>query len=191
MLTSINPLGERARKQNFTVTVLFYLIGSVLGGAAIGLVGGTVGSILPAGSWRLAAVVGVTIAGAWLDYTEYVPFSIHRQVDENWLTRYRGWVYGLGFGFQLGLAIVTIITSASVYTTIALAVLVGSVKWGIVIGIAFGVARGLVIFKTTQVHDHSSLRGLMRSLQGGLPNAKRLTVGAQLTMTVAAVAAMI
>jgi hypothetical protein len=28
--------------------------------------------------------------------------SWQRQVDERWLTTYRGWVYGAGFGFQLG-----------------------------------------------------------------------------------------
>lgn len=30
-----------------------------------------------------------------------------RQVDEDWLARYRGWVYGAGFGTQLGLGVVT------------------------------------------------------------------------------------
>ena len=40
-------------------------------------------------------------------------------VHEQWLTRYRGWVYGVGFGAQLGFGLVTIITSAMAGTTSA------------------------------------------------------------------------
>lgn len=191
MLTSINPLGERARNQNFKLTVLWYLVGSALGGAVIGLAGGVFGMLLPPGSWRLALVLLVAFGGAFLDFTERVPFTIHRQVDEDWLSRYRGWVYGLGFGFQLGLGLVTIITSASVYTTVALAVLVGSWMWGIIIGSTFGIIRGLVILRVVRVHDHSALRGLMRALQGGLSKAKRMAVATQLIVVVATVTVMI
>ena len=38
-----------------------------------------------------------------------------RQVNERWLDEYRGWVYGLGFGAQLGLGVTTVITSAATY----------------------------------------------------------------------------
>ena len=37
-----------------------------------------------------------------------------RQVDERWLDRYRGWVYGVGYGSQLGLGIVTVVIVAFV-----------------------------------------------------------------------------
>ena len=36
-----------------------------------------------------------------------------RQVNEDWMARYRGWAYGAGFGLQLGLGVVTIVTTAS------------------------------------------------------------------------------
>ena len=40
-----------------------------------------------------------------------------RQVDERWLHRYRGWVYGVGFGFQLGFGLLTVVTTSTVYLT--------------------------------------------------------------------------
>ena len=41
-----------------------------------------------------------------------------RQVNERWLDEYRGWVYGLGFGAQLGLGVSTVVSSAATYVAI-------------------------------------------------------------------------
>lgn len=187
MLSSINPLGERARRQTFWVTVAWYLVGSLLGGAVIGAASGFAGSLLPSGTWRAVAAIAVCAIGAGLDLAGRQPPSIHRQVDENWLTRYRGWVYGLGFGFQLGLGVVTIVTTASVYTTIALAVLTGSVAWGAAIGVVFGVTRAAAIFLVVHATNPESLRGVLRRLQDRLSAARLLTVGAQAVAAVTAV----
>jgi hypothetical protein len=186
MLSSINPLGERARGQSFWVTVSWYVTGSVLGGLALGAIGGTVGSLLPAGDWRLAGVILACLAGAALDFSGRRPPSIHRQVDENWLGKYRGWVYGLGFGLQLGLGVVTIVTTASVYTVVAVSVLIGSPGFGALIGGIFGLARSLVIVRVARVRDPGSLRRMMRRLQDGLPMASGLVIGAQLLVVLIA-----
>lgn len=186
MLSSINPLGERARRQRFWNTVGWYLLGSLVGGVALGSFSGLVGSGLPAGSWRAFAVIVVSLVGVWLDIVDRQPLSIHRQVDENWLTKYRGWFYGLGFGFQLGLGVVTIITTASVYTTIALAVLSGSPVLGAIVGGVFGLARGVAIFLVAGAHDPSALRRALRRLQDGQPRARRLVVGAQIVVALGA-----
>lgn len=179
MLSSINPLGERARRQRFWLTVGWYFLGSAAGGISIGLVSGFAGSLLPSGTWRAVAAIAVCVIGAALDFAGRQPPSIHRQVDEQWLSRYRGWVYGLGFGFQLGLGIVTIVTTASVYTTIALAILTGSVAWGAVIGAVFGTARAVAILLVVHADNPDSLRGVMRRLQSRVSVARFLTVGAQ------------
>ena len=57
MLSSINPLGERTRGQRFWVTVSWYVAGSAVGGITLGGLGGILGSWLPAGNWRLVAVI--------------------------------------------------------------------------------------------------------------------------------------
>lgn len=186
MLSSINPLGERARRNRFGVTAAWYLLGSVLGGLAAGSAWGYLGSLLPEGRWRVVGVIAVALAGAILDLTGVEPPSIHRQVDEDWLGRYRGWVYGLGFGFQLGLGVVTIVTTASIYATFIIIALIGSPPLGALIGSIFGVSRALMITRVAHVRDPGSLRGVMRELQGGIKVANLLAVSAQMIAVVAA-----
>src|SRR4051794_16357363 len=103
MLTSISPLGERARGNRWSVTVAAYLLGSLLGGAALGALLGAVGELLLGPLPLIAA--GVCVAAAAADLAGLLPRG-SRQVDETWLNRYRGWVYGFGFGAQLGVGVV-------------------------------------------------------------------------------------
>src|SRR3954470_9223158 len=136
MLSSISPLGERARAARWGLTVTAYVVGSLLGGTAIGAVAGAVGAALPR-TWLTSpaavwAVVALLLVGLVLDLRSgsQGPPSWRRQVDEAWLARYRGWVYGLGFGLQLGLGVVTIVTSSTVYATVVLAAVTGSGRTG-------------------------------------------------------------
>ena len=49
---------------------------------------------------------------------------IHRrQVNERWLDQYRPWVYGAGFGWQIGTGLSTYITTAAVYLMVVLGAL--------------------------------------------------------------------
>ena len=57
-----------------------------------------------------------------------------RQVNERWLDDYRGWVYGLGFGAQLGLGVTTVVTSAATYATLLACALSGAPGRGALIG---------------------------------------------------------
>jgi hypothetical protein len=190
MLSSINPLGERARGQGFWLTVGWYLLGSVLGGLALGVIAGWLGSLLPGGDWRLVAAILVLVTGAALDLSGRAPPSIHRQVDEDWLTRYRGWVYGVGFGLQLGLGVVTIVTTASVYSTALVALLSGSVGFGAVVGIVFGLARAIVILFVAHAEDPGALRAVMRRLQGRLTMARYGVIVCQLALAALAAVAL-
>ena len=110
MLTSITPLGERGRGQRYAVTMTAYVVGCLLGGATTGLLLGSLGALLPALPVLLLA--GTVCLAAALADLRGVRIG-RRQVDEDWLTRYRGWVYGAGFGYQLGLGVVTVVTSAA------------------------------------------------------------------------------
>src|SRR5947209_302552 len=105
MLASITPLGERARRSSFAVTASAFAIAASAAGALTGLVAGELGQLLvPGGRWRLAALATVLALGVGADLRVAglrLP-SVRRQVNEDWLRRYRGWVYGAGFGAQLG-----------------------------------------------------------------------------------------
>lgn len=186
MLSSINPLGERGRGQRYWLTAVSYVLGSALGGLVLGTAGGLIGLLLPVGDWRFPLIALAAGAGAALDLVRQEPPSWRRQVDENWLSRYRGWVYGLGFGFQLGLGVVTIVTSASLYSLIAMTILSGSLSTAVWAGSLFGVARAVVILLSRNSVDPVSLRAMMRRLQEGLPMARLAVVGSQLLIVGAA-----
>src|SRR6476620_8193848 len=162
MLSSISPLGERARNSRWWLTTTAYLVGSLAGGLAVGGLAGTLGGLLPeavrTSRWTLVVVAAVLVVGLVLDLRNQrsVP-SWRRQVDERWLTRYRGWVYGAGFGAQLGFGLVTIITSASTYAVVLLAALTGHLGAGLLVGATFGVVRALPSLLMAGVTDRDGL----------------------------------
>ncbi len=148
MLASIHPLGERSRGQRFGTTVGAYVLASTLGGAVFGLALGAPGALLVgevSTSVRIGALAGAAVmAAAWEGTRRPVP-SWRRQVNEDWLADLRGWIYGAGFGAQLGTGVVTIVTTASVYL-VWLGVLLGaSSALGAAIGAAFGLSRALPV----------------------------------------------
>ena len=100
MLASIHPLGERARGQSFVVTVAAYTVGSVVAAAALGAVLGALGAAVVRRRRRRASGSassrGAAVLAALVDRSGRRIPSWHRQVNEDWLTEYRGWVYGLG-----------------------------------------------------------------------------------------------
>jgi len=147
MLASITPLGEQGRRRRWGRTVTAFVIASTLGGAATGLAAGALGSLLLRDvSWdgRVGFVAALLALGLVLDLAGKVP-GPRRQVDESWLDRYRGWVYGAGFGFQLGAGVVTIVTSSAVYVALGAAMATASPVAGLALGAAAGLLRGATI----------------------------------------------
>ena len=95
MLGSITPLGERGRRSKWGITMTAFLTGSAGGGAAVGAVLGLVGEMLRrpwgTGSTRLWVLAGVIALGVAMDVRAAgmgLP-TVHRQVNEDWLHRYR------------------------------------------------------------------------------------------------------
>ena len=156
MLASITPLGERGRGSRWGLTMSFLLVGSLLGGALIGATLGAVGSLVT--SWigigsdeRLLGIgLLVTAAGIADGARVRVPTTM-RQVNPYWVGRYRGWVVGAGFGFQLGLGVGTIVTTAIVYSVLGSAALSGAPVAGAAIGALFGLGRWLGILPTAAI----------------------------------------
>jgi hypothetical protein len=186
MLSSITPVGEHGRRRNWAVTATAYLVGSVAGGMAIGGVLGAAGSVLVgivpwSEDHALVALAALAVAGIALDRGVLglrLP-SWQRQVDENWLSTYRGWVYGFGYGVQLGSAVATIVPRSITYVALGAAVLTGSVTGGLVIGGVFGLVRALPLLATARVRTAEALRGLHRRVDRLRRPVDRLSVAAQ------------
>src|SRR5436190_8225709 len=142
MLTSITPLGERGRGNRWGVTLTALILGGLAGGAAIGALAGGLGATLlgaTAVDARLGLIAAALAIGVALDLGAYgVPLpTVRRQVNEDWLREYRGWVYGLGFGLQLGAGGATIVSASAVYVTFLCSFAAASFGTGALIGAAF------------------------------------------------------
>ncbi len=200
MLASITPLGERGRHSRWGVTMAAFLIGGAAGGIVAGALLGAAGAAVFAvlghlGIRSVATATVVFLAGVALLAAAFdlrlLPLglpTVHRQVDERWLQRYRGWVYGGGFGFQLGLGVVTIVVTAAVYAALAAAFLTGSVAAGGLIGGVFGLARSATLFSVARVRRPDQLAVLGQRLRRFDPAARRGAALLQLAMAGAVLA---
>ena len=197
MLSSITPLGERGRASRWSVTATAHLLGSALAGSALGSLLGTLGWLLPlqhglvAGSLTAAlALFAVFVVAAETGRARQLP-TWHRQVDEDWLHRYRGWVYGFGYGAQLGVGVVTIVTSPLLYAALALALLTGDPLAGTLVGLAFGAVRALPVLAVRGVTTPARLAALHRSLEDRAPLGRLAAAGTAAALAVAAAARLL
>lgn len=188
MLTSITPLGERGRNARWGATVTWYVLGSVLAGlltgavlgAVVGRGAGLAGQLTgfhPGSGLAVALLAGAALVGAVVDHGLHgraLP-GPHRQVDEDWLARYRGWVYGGGFGVQLGVGVSTIVTTAAVYVTWLAAALTGSAAGGAAVGLVFGLVRALPVLGLRGVRSGPALATTHRRLVAAEPAARTAT----------------
>ncbi len=182
MLASITPLGERSRGFSWGLTASAFAAGAVIGGTLGGAAGGAVGSLLPAGTWRSGVALVILVAALCVDATPLgrrLP-TTRRQVNEDWMTRYRGWVYGLAFGAQLGVGLATVVTSAAIYAAAVGAALPGTVWAGAAVGAAFGVTRALTLLPARRARDTAGLVELHQELDRLQTPAGRLVVAAEL-----------
>jgi hypothetical protein len=194
MLASITPLGERARRSNWATTTVFYLAGSVSAGAALGVLAGLLGSAVFHGvgvGVRLVVVAAALAAGiAWELARGTVP-GPRRQVNEQWLDRYRGWVYGLGFGAQLGAGVTTIVVSSAVYGVWLAALASARPGTGIVIGACAGALRGATVLASARVVTPQRLVVLHQRLARLGRPVRAVGLAGQLALAGAAVLAVV
>ena len=148
MLSTITPIGERAKGHRYRATATWFIVGAATGGLALGAVAAVLAVLVRVGS-ATNAVVGVmavvATSTALVSDTGLAGFRIpvhHRQVNERWLDAYRPWVYGAGFGFQIGCGVATYITTTTVYLVVVLAGLTGRPLAALGVGLVFGLVRG-------------------------------------------------
>jgi hypothetical protein len=157
----VTPLGERGRGHRWGATVAWYAAGAVVGGGVVGAALGALGAfgraaVAPSATAAALTLSGAVMVGLLLDAGRRLP-TIRRQVNEDWLRRYRGWAYAAGFGLQLGAGFVTVVSISAVYMAFVAAFLSGSAFAGGAIGAAFGLGRGLSMLSVAGVRDRTSL----------------------------------
>ncbi len=190
MLASITPLGERSRRQRWPVTVTALTLGAVAGGGATGALAALLGRLAgPAPDSRPIALAAVVVLLVAVDIAAGRVSPHRRQVNEDWLHRYRGWVYGAGFGIQLGAGLATTVTTTAVYATLAACLLAPTVLGGTAIGLAFGALRGLSLLATGRVRTPTQLAAFHRRFvaleRPGRLAGHALQAGAALTVLAA------
>lgn len=193
MLSSITPLGERGRGNRWGTTVAWFVAGSTLGGsvlgAALGLVGEGLERVVPARG-RLVVIAVLAVAAVAVD-TARRPGLLpgwRRQVDQRWMDEYRAWVYGLGWGAQLGAGVLTIVSSASTYLVAALAALLGSFPAALALAATFGLTRGLTLLTARRLTTPAALHRFHTSLQ---PHRRTATAAVVLAESLVAATATI
>ncbi|HEX3453546.1 MAG TPA: hypothetical protein VHS03_02890 [Gaiellaceae bacterium] len=197
MLASINPLGERGRNQRYALTVAAHVAGSTAAGALLGAALGAVGSSFATPAVAFTGLLVVLVGGLALDaaVARARPSGIRvpgprRQVNEDWLATYRGWVYGAGFGAQLGAGFATVVVGSITWVVFATALLSGSSLAGALVGATFGMARGLSILLAAPARDSASLSALFRRLERARPRVTRAGIVGQAAASVVLLAAL-
>ena len=163
----IHPLGERSRGNRWGVTVGAFAVGSMVAGSALAVLLALIGMVMfpdVATNWRVAVTAILAgLAGA-LDLSPIRPWTPQRQVNENWIGRYRGWVYGIAFGFQLGVGFAVFVMSWGYYAMLATALLSGSTAIAALIGITFGLGRGVLLYLSRRIQTPDQLARFHRRM---------------------------
>jgi hypothetical protein len=181
MLSSLTPLAERGRGHRYRTTAAWFIVGGLIGGCALGLSAALfalgVRALAPSDDVVLvvAGLAALIAVASDLEFGWGLPVH-HRQVNERWLDQFRPWVYGLGFGFQIGMGLATYIMTAALYLLLVLAALSQSVLIAVVLGATFGLIRGLAVLLGRAIRDPESLHAFHRRFSAIGPQIRLLTV---------------
>ncbi len=196
MLSTITPIGERGRSNRYYGSVAWFITGAVLGGATLGsgaaALAAGVGA-LDVSSETAVAVVAVLAAVTLASDLNLGGFRLPahtRQVNEQWLDQFRSWVYGGGFGWQIGVGLATFVTTAAVYLLVAMAALTGSPATAFALCTGFGLVRGLAVLLGRNLTTPQRMMALHRRLDELLPTAQRGIVLVQATVVAVAAGAV-
>jgi hypothetical protein len=195
MLSKITPMAEPTRNYTYRGTVAWFVVGATVGGATLGipvaLAAGGIGALdlAPEVALGLAGLAAAVTAASDAQLGGFRLPGHRRQVDDTWLDTYRSWVYGGGFGWQIGVGLATFIVTAAVYLTIVLAALTGSPAAAFGICVLFGLTRGLAVLISRSVTSPDRLAHLHRRFEQLAPVSRQLTIGFQVVLAVVALAA--
>ena len=190
MLSTITPIGERGRGNAYATTARWYVAGAATGGMCLGVIGALLSLVLGAhGDARLVVIALAALVAASSDACVggFALPTHRRQVNERWLDQYRPWVYGGGFGWQIGTGLATYITTAAVYLLVVVVAIGGSPMLAIAGGLVFGTTRGAAVLLTRNVRSAGDLRRVHVRVQDAGPALHDAVLAVE--VAVAAVAA--
>lgn len=191
MLATVTPLAEHGRGHRYKTTATWFVAGGLTGGASLGLgmaalalgVRGAAPSAI-----TVAVVAGVASILAAASDARLGGFHLpvhHRQVNERWLDQFRPWVYGAGFGWQVGTGLATYIKTAALYLMVVLAALTASPATALAIGALFGVVRGLAVLLGRGITSAATLAAFHRRFTEFGPVMLGIVVAIELASAVA------
>ncbi len=189
MLSTITPLSERARGHSYRATTTWFVVGSTVGGLTIGVVmallaGGVRALHLSSPTLGSAAIGAALVAfGSDLGIGGLRLPIHHRQVNERWLDHYRPWVYGAGFGWQIGTGLATYITTAAVYLMLTLGALTTNPAVALALGTGFGALRGLAVLLTRNLSTPTELLAFHRRFAAAGPTVGWAVVAVEAVVT--------
>jgi hypothetical protein len=134
----------------------------------------------------IAAGLALLAAASDLHVLGFGPPFFQRQVNETWLPKYRSWLYGLGFGWQIGAGLTTYIMTTAVLLTIALGALTASPLAGFAIGVLFGTTRGLAVLLAAKIDTPAALASFHRRFDALGPKVLGAVVFVQVCVATAA-----
>ena len=192
MLSQITPVAEAGRSQKFARTAAWFIAGAMLGGLMLGgVIAAAAVAFSAVGldqSTAIAVLAGCALAGAGVDahVFGFGPPFLRRQVNEEWLSRYRAWVYGGGFGWQIGAGVTTYVMTAAVPLMIVAGALSGNAWAAVAIGTGFGLARGLAVLIGVRLRTPAALLAFHRRFDAWGEPVRRAVIGVQLAIAVVA-----
>jgi MFS family permease len=194
MLSTLTPYGERGRGHRYAATVVWFVVGAALGGAVLGGVIAGLAALVAQTSWSTATVAAVVVAASSVAIASDLRLGgfrlplVPRQVNEQWVSGYRRWVYGVCFGGQIGIGVSTYVMTAGVYLMIVLGALTGRPLVGWLIGLGFGVARGLAILLGAGLSSPAAIRSFHRRFESLAPVSRAVAVAVQVGVLAVAAA---
>ncbi|HEY1733430.1 MAG TPA: hypothetical protein VGG23_03200 [Acidimicrobiales bacterium] len=182
MLSTITPIGERGRGHRYRATATWFVIGALLGGTTTGgLIAGLAFVVdalhLPAHTAGAVAAGALVLAGTSdLGLGGLQPPFHRRQVNERWLDQFRPWVYGLGFGWQIGTGLTTYVMTAAVYALVVLGALTASPIDALALGSLFGLVRGIGVLLGRGITSPEALRVFHRRFDAVGPTVRTAVI---------------
>ena len=188
MLSQITPVAEAGRNQRYARTACWFIVGAVAGGLTLGAAAAALAVIVAAldlshnAAIVISALCAFTAAAIDSRVLGFGPPFVRRQVNENWLSRYRPWVYGSGFGWQIGTGLVTYVMTAAVPLIIVFAALSASPSAAMGLALLFGFTRGLAVLLSAPLRSQSDLYGFHRRFTRASEPVRRAVIGVQLAV---------